>query len=144
MQRVVATVGGVLVLAMVAGGLAEATMGLGDRGNITNDILLRPAKLVQKTVATATPKPAVASPTVKTVPTPSVAPTPTPTPTPAAPMATTNSFVHMRSGKSTSTSIVVDLNGGTVVQLLSDSDAQWQQVSYNGQTGYIFKTYLTY
>jgi hypothetical protein len=50
----------------------------------------------------------------------------------------------LRAGMSTSTAILTDLNGGTVVQLLSDSDAQWQQVRYNGQTGYIFKTYLIY
>jgi uncharacterized protein YgiM (DUF1202 family) len=50
----------------------------------------------------------------------------------------------MRAGKSTSTAILMDLNGGTAVQLLSDSDAQWQQVQYNGLTGYIFKTYLAY
>jgi uncharacterized protein YgiM (DUF1202 family) len=50
----------------------------------------------------------------------------------------------MRAGKSTSFAILLDLNGGSTVELLSDSDAQWQQVRYNGQTGYIFKTYLVY
>ena len=142
MRRVVATIGGVLVLALLAGGLAEATMALGLRGSLTDDILLRPVSSGKKTSAAATPTPKASVPTE--APVVRTTPAPTPAPTPAAPTATTSSFVHMRAGKSTSTAIIVDLNGGTVVQLLSDSDAQWQQVEYNGQTGYIFKTYLNY
>ena len=130
------------MLALLAGGLTEATMALGGRGGLSNDTLLR--SLHQ--TATPTPTPPAATPTV--APSPTVVSTPAPTVTPAAtpvaPKATTNSFVHMRAGKSTSTAIVMDLNGGTVVELLSDSDAQWQQVRYNGVTGYIFKTYLAY
>jgi uncharacterized protein YgiM (DUF1202 family) len=141
MQRVVATIGGVLVLALIAGGLAEATIAGGHRGSLANDILLRPVASPRK-VATPTPAPPTLGPVATTTPTP--APAITATPSPAIPTATTSSFVHMRAGKSTSTAVIVDLNGGTTVQLLSDSDAQWQQVEYNGQTGYIFKTYLNY
>ena len=140
MGRVIVTFSGVLVLALLAGGLTEGTMALGHRGSLADDVLLRPHKSAK---ASPTPKPTVA-PTPKPTPGAVSTPVPTPVPTPATATATTNSFVHLRAGKSTSTAILTDLNGGTVVQLLSDSDAQWQQVRYNGLTGYIFKTYLTY
>ena len=145
MGRAFATFGGVMVLALLAGGLTEATMALGHNGSLSNDALLRPYRS-----PVATPKPTVvatATPFVAPTPTPLATPVPTaspaPTATPSA-TATTNSFVHMRAGKSTSTAILTDLNGGAVVQLLPDQDAQWQQVRYNGLTGYIFKTYLVY
>jgi|SRR6185369_15518940 len=137
MERVVATFGGVVVLALLAGGFTEATMALGHRGSLANDILLRPS------VKAVKPTPTVAPVTPTATPKPTVAPA-TPTPAPVVATATTNSFVHMRAGKSTSTAILTDLNGGTVVELLPDSDAQWQQARYNGFSGYIFKTYLTY
>ncbi|HVQ43611.1 MAG TPA: SH3 domain-containing protein [Candidatus Saccharimonadia bacterium] len=126
------------MLALLAGVLAEATLALGRRGSLSNDNLLRPA-------ATASPTPTASSTPSPTL-VPVVAPTAaaTPVPTPATPTATTNSFVHMRSGKSTATPILTDLNGGTVVELLPDSDSQWQQVRYGGLTGYVFKTYLAY
>ena len=146
MGRVAATFGGVLVLALLAGGLTEATMALGGRGRLSNDALLRPLHQGAKSTVTPTPSvtpQATATPTPTVKPTPAATPAPTPTPA-ASKKATTNAFVHMRAGKSTSTAILVDLNGGTVVELLSDSDAQWQQVRYNGLTGYIFKTYLVY
>jgi hypothetical protein len=50
----------------------------------------------------------------------------------------------MRAGKSIYTNILTDFNAGVTVEVLPDSDAQWQQVRYNGLTGYIFKLYLTY
>ncbi len=124
----------------VAAGLTEATMAQGGFGSLANDILLRPVQ------SPATAKPALTKP-----PTPTAAPSPSATPPPSVspaekpgPSATTNSFVHLRAGKSTSAAIIIDLSSGTVVQLLPDSDAQWQQVRYNGANGYIFKTYLTY
>jgi hypothetical protein len=142
MGRVVATFGGVFVLALLAGGLTEATLALGHRGSLSNDSLLRPAATKVKPSPTASP--VSTKPTVTPVPTPVATPIPTPIATPAASIATTNAFVHMRAGKSTSTAILIDLNGGAVVRLLSGGDAQWQQVQFNGLTGYIFKTYLTY
>jgi uncharacterized protein YgiM (DUF1202 family) len=139
MGRVSAIIGGILVLAVLAGVLTEATLAVGHRGGIADDATVRPKASVTPTPS-ATPK--VATPT----PTPAVTPVSTPTPvaTPAFKTATTSSFVHMRAGKSTSTAIMYDLNGGTVVRLLPDSDAQWQQVQYNGSTGYVFKAYLVY
>jgi hypothetical protein len=140
MGRVLTMLGGVLVLALLAGGLAEATLALGHHGKIANDLLLRPSQSPQPT-ATASP---TLVPTPILTPTPIPAGTPSPIATPVVKRAITNSFVHMRAGKSIYTNILVDLNANTAVVLLPDSDAQWQQVQYNGLTGYIFKTYLTY
>lgn len=141
MGRAVATFGGVLILALVAGGLTEATLAFGRHGSLTNDALLRPLYRSPKPTPSPTSSP-VASPSV--TPVASATPSITPAPTPVIPRATTNSFVHMRAGKSTSTTILIDLNGGTVVDLLPDQDAQWQQIRYQGLSGYIYKTYLSY
>jgi uncharacterized protein YgiM (DUF1202 family) len=134
--RVAATLGGVLVLAVCAGVLTEASLALGHRGGIVDDTLFRPAA---HTSPSATPKP---TPTPSKTPT--LTPTVTPTPTPAGPVAVTNGFVHLRSAATTSSAILTDLQAGTTVHLLSYSDASWQQVSVNGFTGYIFKSYLRY
>ncbi len=133
MKRVVFTVIGILALTLVAAGLAEATLLFGHHGRLSDDQQARPA-------ATPTPTP---SPTPAPTLTPAPAPVPTPTPVPVR-TAVTNSFVHLRAGASTSTTILANLNGGTVVTLGSYVDSQWQQVQYNGQNGYIFKTYLNY
>lgn len=132
MQRAVFVLLGVLVLSLAAFGLAELTMVYGQRSAITDD---RSVRLSTSPQATATP-----------IPTPSVTPTPVPTPVPtaAAPTVTTISFVHMRTGASTSTPILTDLNGGTVLTLGAYADSQWQQVYYNGRSGYVFKAYLRY
>ena len=139
-SRVAAILSGILVLALLAGGLTEATLAIGHSGRITDDRSLRPAQATP----TASPRGAKPSATPTASVKPTASPTVTPMPTPAGPTATTNSFVHLRAGKSTSTTILADLDGGTVVQLLPDSDAQWQEVRYNGLTGYIFKSYLAY
>lgn len=139
MGRLAATFGGILVLGLVAGAFTEATFALGHLGSLSNDTLLRPVKSIVPTpIRTPTPTP---MPTSVLVPRPTTVATPAPV---ATPTATTNAFVHLRASKSTSSAILTDLNGGTVVGLLSDSDAQWQQVSYNGLNGYIYKTYLAY
>ncbi len=136
------TVCGVLVLALVAIGLTEATLALGRTNRTADDVLLRPLGLSSSPTPSPSPTP---TPTATPVATPVATPTPAPTPTPVAgPRATTNAFVHMRAGKSTSSAILIDLNGGTVVALLPDADSQWQQVRYNGLVGYIFKAYLAY
>ena len=72
------------------------------------------------------------------------APAPAPVAAPAAKTATTVSFVHMRTGKSTNTPIITNLDGGVVVELRNDSDKYWQGVIYQGKNGYIYKTYLQY
>jgi uncharacterized protein YgiM (DUF1202 family) len=137
--RALVILSGVLLLALLAGGLTEATLAVGHLGGIADDTASRPA---------AKPKAVVsAGPTPSATAMPTVTPAPTPDPqaaTPAGKVAVTNSFVHLRAGKSIYTNILTDLNAGTTVQLLPDSDAQWQQVQYNGLTGYIFKIYLTY
>jgi hypothetical protein len=96
----------------------------------------------------AAPKPSPSStpaptPTPTPVPTPSATPVATPTPV-AERKAVTNGFVHMRAAKSTSSAIVVDLQGGTVVTLGSDETSLWQEVYYGAYHGYIWKGYLNY
>ncbi len=138
MRRIVFTVIGILSLSLVAAGLTEATLALGHRGHLHDDRHARPG---------ATPKPSVTptlTPTPNASPTSTPVPTTAPAPTPAARTAVTNGFVRMRAGASTSTAIVVELNGGTVVTLGTYSDSQWQQVQYNGLNGYIFKSYLNF
>lgn len=97
---------------------------------------------------TATVQP---SPTATPIVIPSPTPNPTPVPMPAATTtpipqrtAVTNSFVHMRSAKSTASPIVVDLLGGTRVVLDSDETSLWQAVSYGSYHGYVWKSYLSY
>ena len=58
--------------------------------------------------------------------------------------ALTNTFVHLRSAKSVGSTIITDLNAGTTVELRSDADATWQGVTYQGKSGYIYRTYLQY
>jgi uncharacterized protein YgiM (DUF1202 family) len=134
--RVTAILSGILLLALLAGGLTEAALAIGHRGSLVDDVRLRPM--------VGRPRPASPTPSATPSPTPVPTAAATPVPAPTLPSATTNSFVHMRAGKSTSTAILTDLDGGTVVQVLPDSDAQWQQVQYNGLTGYIFKSYLNF
>ena len=137
MERVVYTLIGILALALVASGLTEVTMAVG-RSQLVDDQAARMS-------AQATPTPSVrptASPSPTTTPTPT--PAATPTPAPVVRTATANSYVHMRSGPSTSTAIVTDLYAGYVVTLGAYSDTQWQEATYNGTHGYIYKAYLTY
>lgn len=139
MGRAAAILAGVLVLALVAGGLTEATLAVGHQGVISDDTLVRAG------LRKASPTPSV-SPSTAPKPTSTATPSASvmPTPTPSGPKATTNAFVHLRASNSTTSAIIDNLNGGTVVTLLPYSDAQWQQVQYNGETGYVFKTYLIY
>ena len=135
MGRATATLAGILVLALIAGGLTEVTLAVGHRQGISDDAVLAPK---------STPTPSL-TPHAKATPSPTATPsaTPTPTATPGS-VATTNSFVHLRQEATTSSEILENLNGGTTVQLLSYEDDQWQEVSVNGVQGYIFKSYLTY
>jgi hypothetical protein len=148
MGRIAAILGGVLILAVVAGGLTEATLAFGRSGGISDDTLLRPLRPLHAVSSKTSPKPS-ATPGAK----PSASPSPPPAATPAtAPgpaaasgaQATTNSFVHLRASNSTSSNILANLDGGTVVKLMPYSDSLWQEVQYNGQTGYIYRSYLNY
>jgi uncharacterized protein YgiM (DUF1202 family) len=140
MGRFTAAFGGILLLTLLAAGLTEATLAIGRSGSIVDDTALRTSQ-PSSLPAAKSPAPS-ASPSES----PSAIPTPTPTPTQTATnlAATTNSFVHLRSSSSTSSQILLNLNGGTVVQLLSGGDSQWQEVDYNGTVGYVFKSYLTF
>lgn len=141
MGRAMATLAGVLVLALLAAGLSEATLAVGHRGGISDDTAERSTVVV---TPSATPR-IVASPSALPSSTPAATPSPTPSSSlSAGPVATTNSFVHMRSAESTSSAILFNLNGGTQVQLLSGGDTEWQEVEYQGADGFVFKTYLNY
>lgn len=136
MERGVLIGVGILSLALTATGLTEATMVLNHRHDLTNDQSVRPS---------ASPTPS-ATPTPTATPAPTAVPTPTATPAvaPAAGTATTVSFVRLRAGASTTTAVLAELDGGVTLTLGSYRDSQWQQVIYNGQTGYIFLSYLRY
>ena len=138
MSRVLAILGGIAVLALLAGGLTEATLAFGHRGGISDDTSLRPVMTMHMVTPSPTNKPSV-------TPTPVlVTPQATPTPTSSGSTAMTNSFVHLRASTSTSSAILANLDGGTTVRLLPYTDSLWQEVEYNGTAGYIYKTYLTY
>ncbi len=53
------------------------------------------------------------------------------------------SSVRMRSGPSTSSSIVTTTDKSTVVSILEDAVDGWVKISYDGNTGYISEDYLT-
>lgn len=133
LQRVAYIFIALCVITFGALGLTEATLAWGQRARVSDGIA----------PTTPTPK---ATPTPTPTPNPTVAATPvvTPVPTPVVRTAITNGFVHLRSGASTATPIVENLNGGTVVVLGQYADSQWQQVSVDGVAGYLFKAYLNY
>jgi hypothetical protein len=139
-SRWLAIMGGVLILALLAGGLTEVALAFGRMNSTADDVLVRP--MDQRSVAptpTPTPTPTPAPPST---PTPTL--TLTPTPTPAGPTAVTNGFVRLRASNTTASAVLAELNGGTRVQLLPVSDSQWQKVQYGNLVGYIFKAYLRY
>ncbi len=51
------------------------------------------------------------------------------------------SYVRVRSGASTSSSILATVHTGTTMTI-TGTTGEWYQVSYNGQTGYVYKSYL--
>jgi hypothetical protein len=119
---------GVLVITLMAAGLTELTLAHGGRLSAIDGVAPAPSH-------TPTPTP---------TPSPSATATPTPSATPTPRTAVTNGFVHLRAAASTSSAIVANLDGGTTVQLGSYVDSQWQGVVVNGQSGYIFRSYLNY
>lgn len=137
MRRTLLILSGVLVLALLAGGLTEVALAIGHRSLIVDDAPSRKTNPSPKATPKTTP-----SPTPSAVATPVV--TPTPVATPVVPTATTNGFVRLRTGASTSTPVLAELNGGTVVILGTYQDAQWQEVTVNGVHGYIYRSYLAY
>ncbi len=114
--------------------------------SVLNALNVKQEPKVTEAISTPTvaPKPAAVAPPPAAAPAaapPAAAPV---APAPAVKTATTNSFVHFRAGKSTTTPIIADLEAGTTIQLRDDSDATWQGVTYNGQNGYIYRTYIQY
>ena len=143
MGRVVATTAGVLVLALLAAGLTETTLAVGSRGRLSDDSAVKVTPRVSASPS-AKPSPSAVAKSPSPSAGPSATPSSTPSPAPSGPVATTNAFVHMRAAASTSSAILYNLNGGTVVKLLPWQDPLWQEVEYNGATGYIYRTYLAY
>lgn len=97
----------------------------------------------------AQPKPTpTATPTPTPMPTPTSTPTPTPTatpvPTPVQRTATTIDYVRMRAAKSTSSAVVTELQGGSVLILGPDETSLWQEAYYGQYHGYVWKGYLRY
>jgi uncharacterized protein YgiM (DUF1202 family) len=137
MQRIIFIMMGLSVISLGAASLTEATLAYGGRNSAHDghsQYLVHP-------VSSATPQPTTALPSP-----PAVAVTPASTPVPAStrPSATTNAFVHLRASASTNSAIIANLDGGSIVTLEAYSDQSWQEVSVNGQTGYIYKSYLIY
>ena len=139
MRRTLLILSGVFVLALLAGGLTEAAMVIGQQRVIVDDTASR----VASPTPSATQTPSV-TPEATPTTTPTATPLVTPAATPVARTATTNGFVRLRAGASTATAIVMELNGGTVVVLGNYQDAQWQEVTVNGVRGFIYKAYLAY
>lgn len=127
-RTIIASIPGVLLIITAAGLLTYgASLAVAE--------LTKPKPVVTKTVVVVKEEPKVETPA------PVVA---TPAPEPAAPTATTKSFVRFRAARSTSSTVLAELQAGTVVTLGSYVDSKWQQATYNGQTGYIAKAYLQY
>jgi hypothetical protein len=88
------------------------------------------------------------SPSPSTQPSPSATPqashTPLPSPSPGLATATTNGFVHLRAGTSTSTADLADLQAATTVELTGSAVGLWQPVRYQGINGFIYTPYLNY
>lgn len=140
MGRTAETLGGVMVLALVAAAITEATLAVGHRESLGSEELLRQLHGgFKKTGPVAT-----VSPTPTTTPSPTPSPIASPTSPPKVPTVTTSSFVRLRAGASTSTAVLAELNGGTVLERLPDGNSQWQQVRYGNMVGYVFKAYLIY
>ena len=54
----------------------------------------------------------------------------------------TDNSVRFRKGPSTNAEIIENLNEGTVVSVLDESNGSWTKVNYRGEIGYVFSKYL--
>ena len=134
MTRILSIVFGITALALLASILTETSLALGTRQTTSPEPVHQATVVSPKVIPKTTPTPA---------PTPAVTPTPAPV-APALPTATVNGFVHLRASATTSSAIIIDLNVGNVVQYAQVDAGLWQAVTYNGQNGYIYKSYLNY
>jgi uncharacterized protein YgiM (DUF1202 family) len=127
-HKLVVAIPGVLFIAVAAGLLTYGA-------SIAVAEATKPKPAIKKTVVVVKEEPKVEEPA------PVVE---APAPAPVARTATTKSFVRFRAARSTSSAVLAELQGGTVVTLGDYADTKWQQATYNGQTGYIAKVYLQY
>ena len=104
---------------------------------------------VESVTVTPTPTPTpTATPTVTPTPTPTATPTPTPTATPTpeikqvATVVNVNTAVNMRSGPSTSHTLIGTVAKGTKCEVLSKSGDWYQLKTPQGKIGYIRGDYL--
>lgn len=125
-QKIAASIPGVVLILAAAGLLTYGA-------SIAVAEATKPKPPVTKTVVVVKEQPKVETP----------APV-APAPAPVVRTATTKSFVRFRAARSTSSTVLAELQAGTVVTLGDYVDAKWQQATYNGQTGYIAKVYLQY
>jgi uncharacterized protein YgiM (DUF1202 family) len=94
--------------------------------------------------SSATPQPSVAA-----TPEPTAAPTPTPvlgdaTAAGTATVSSSAGYANLRRGAGTNTAFIKRLNNGTVVNLGASDSAGWQEVTIDGEHGYIKKDLLKY
>ena len=132
MIRILSIILGITTLAIVATGFTEASMALSQHQTTSPEPTTKQTTVV-------TPK---ATTTVTPATTPTVAPA-APV-TPVLPTATVNGFVHIRASATTSSVIITDLNAGDVVSYASVDSGLWQAVTFQGTSGYIYKSYLNY
>jgi len=134
MIRITSIVFGILVLALIASGLTEAALVIG-----------RPQAVLVEPTVPAAPKPVTPKPVVPVPVEPApAAPAPAPTPAATLPTATINGYVHMRADRSTASAIIGDLYAGYAVNYQQVDAGLWQFVTYQGQNGFVYKTYLNY
>lgn len=144
-KNIVTALPGVILIMLVAGALTYG-------GKLAVAEATKPKPAVVKTVTvTKTEEPEATTPDTsgeaegKTSSSTATSSEPATTPAePATPTATTNSFVYLRPTASTAGTAIKGLQAGTVVQYTTKTTGQWQKVTVDGQTGYVFVKWLTY
>lgn len=119
----------------VSGGWTNVTYN-GRTGWVSNTYLKTETVTTTKPTTPTTPPPAPVEP-----PPAPVEPAPTPTPEILG-TAKTTANLNLRSGASTSTSILLTIPKGSTVSVLKVSGS-WTNVTYRGKTGWVSNAYLT-
>lgn len=94
---------------------------------------------------TTTTTPAETTPTTTPDPTPAPEPAPAPAPvvTPAATKFTTTANLNLRTGPSTSDSIILTMPKGSEIEAVEETPTDnWYHVTFNGQDGWASGSYL--
>jgi hypothetical protein len=142
-RRIAAILAGGVLITGGAIGLCYEALG---HGGIRVAVAEQPSRPSETPSATVKASPS-ASPAASVAPSisPTLTPTPNLNPSPVASRsATTSAVVRLRKTPSTSADIITEVPSGVAVVLGAYSDAVWQQVTYEGVSGYISRTYLTY